>query len=141
MRTSTIPPGARHRVELPEAIVHAVYRHARHAPSGRLIADHRLDDDHRGDRGERAREGGVGGDVGGQLFAEKARRDDDLIGAAEAIEHQIPQAAADRVADQQRAAEHRHRGRDAEHHRGVGAPVVPESVSDEAAVCHVLINF
>ena len=47
----------------------------------------------------------------------KSGASDHEIGPAEALEHEITQAAAHRVADQQRSGEHRDRDRDAGDHR------------------------
>jgi hypothetical protein len=63
----------------------------------------------------------------GERLAEEAGRDDDAIGAPEPLQHEIAQAAAHRVADQQRAGEHRHRRRHAGDHGEVGAPVVAQA--------------
>ena len=71
----------------------------------------------------------------------KVGASDHEIGPADALEHEIAQAAAHRVADQQRARQHRDRDGDAEDHRQVGPPVVaqaePRSACDRRIVMPV----
>jgi hypothetical protein len=68
----------------------------------------------------------------GQRLAEEPSARHDVLGRAQASDGEVAQATADRVADQQRAGEHRHRRRDAEHDGQVGAPVIGGGVEDEA---------
>ena len=132
-----LPVGHGDAVKTPEALVHAVHRDARHAPPARLIADHAFDDDHRGNRGERSGERAVGAKLVRQRVAEEPRGDDDLVGPAEPMEDEIAKAAAHGLADQERAGEHRHRRRDAQRHRRVGAAVVGERANHQSAGLHV----
>ena len=121
------PVGRRDAVKTPEALVHAVDGDTRHTPAARLIADHAVDDDHRGNRRERSRERVVAAQIVRERVAEEPGREDDLVGPPEPMEDEIAKAAAHRIADEQRAAEHGHRRRDAEHHRRIGATVVGEA--------------
>ncbi len=62
--------------------------------------------------------------VGGELFSKEPGRDDHVIGLAQSSDHEIAQAAAYGIADQQCPGEDGDRGRDAEHDGEMGAPVV-----------------
>ncbi len=119
-------------VEIPEALVDAVDQHAAGAPAGRLQRHEAIDRDHR--RGGR-RAQLFAGKRGGALV-EEGHRGDDLIGAAQASEREIAQAAPHRVADDQRTRQHRHRGRDAEHDGQVGAPMVTGARNCQIVQCH-----
>jgi hypothetical protein len=65
-----------------------------------------------------------------ELGAEESSRDDCDIGGAKTLQHQIAEAAADGVTDEQRAGEHRHRGRHPCDHSEVRPPVVAQSAGD-----------
>ena len=66
-----------------------------------------------------------------ELLAEESSETTADIGGAETLQHQIAQAAAHRVADEQRAGEHRHRGRHADDHGEVRPPVIAQAAGDE----------
>ena len=78
-------------------------------------------------------ERGMRSDRVGKLPAEERRGSDDQIGSAEPLQHEIAQAAADGVADEQRAGQHGHRRGDAQDDRHVGTPVIRQAAKDEPA--------
>ena len=119
-------------VKPPEPLVDAVDEHARRPPVRGLVGDEPASGN------QRRRSRAVGGQIRRERLPEEAHRRDDLTSPAEPRQHQIAQAAAHRVADQQRAPEHRHRGGDAERDGDVGAPVVGGATDDE--VVHVDIR-
>ena len=59
----------------------------------------------------------------GQILAEEAVARDYVIGIAQPRQHQVPQTGAHRIAHQQRAAQHAGRGRHAQQHGQVRAPI------------------
>ena len=65
-----------------------------------------------------------------QFGAEEAMGDQGFVDAAQPVERQVPQAAAHRIADQERAGEHRRAGHDAQGHGKIHAPVVQEAGED-----------
>ena len=103
----------------PEPIVDAVDTDCPDATAALLRGDEPLEDDERRRRmlERRLRE----------LRAEESGRDDRRVGAPKTLQHEIAQAAADGVADEQRAGEHRHRGRHAHDHGEVRPPVVAQA--------------
>ena len=115
-------------VEPPEALVDAVDQHAGGAPARRLVGDEAARRDQR-----RRRRGAARDEIRRQRVPEESRRRDDVAGPPEPRQHEIAQAAAHRVANQQRAAEHGHRRRHAEDDGEVGAPVVGGAAENEAS--------
>src|SRR6185295_14818295 len=73
-----------------------------------------------------------------ERFTEETGRDDCRIGAADPLEDEVAEAAAHRVADEQRAGQHGDRRRDAEHDGRVGAPVIEDPAANEIARPHTL---
>ena len=80
----------------------------------------------------------MGADPLGQRLAEEVRRHDDVVGVAEALQHQVAQARPNRVADQQRAGEHGDRRGHAGDNGQVRPPVVAEAAGDERTRAHRL---
>src|SRR5688500_5713892 len=64
-----------------------------------------------------------------------------MVGPAEALQHEIAQAPADRVADEQRAAKYRDRRGYAQHEGEVGSPVVRKALLDQSKAGHVCSRF
>src|SRR5689334_15954769 len=118
-------------MELPESIVDAVHLHVRRAAAARLIGYKPLHHDQRTDAGVERLELDVVAQLIRERGAEQPGGDDDPIGAAEPLHDEIPQAAADGIADEERAREHRAGRRDTGHHGEIGAPVVAEAVDDK----------
>ncbi len=54
-----------------------------------------------------------------------------MIGAAQPLEDEIAQAAAHRIADQERTGEHRDGGGDADDNGHIGPPVVSKAAKNE----------
>ena len=79
-------------VEAPEALVDAVDEHLAGAPPALLIGDEALHHHERRHRPEPAREIRMGADRLGHRLAEEVRRHDDVVGVAEALQHQVAQA-------------------------------------------------
>ena len=71
-----------------------------------------------------------------QFLPEKAIDNEQFVDPAETIESQMPQAAADRIADEQRPREHRRRRCDAKGDCGVDSPVKGEAGQNEAKRGH-----
>jgi hypothetical protein len=65
--------------------------------------------DHRDNRGERSAERSVGAELVRQRVAEEPRREDDLVGPAEAVEDEVAKAAAHGIADEDEAIRERDR--------------------------------
>ena len=125
-------------VEAPEALVDAVDEHLAGAPPALLIGDEALHHDERRHRPEPGREIRMGADRLGQRLAEEVRRHDDVVGVAEALQHQVAQARPNRVADQQRTGEHGDRRGHAGDDGQVRPPVVAEAAGDERTRAHRL---
>ena len=63
----------------------------------------------------------------GEVFAEETGAGQRVVDAAQAIEAHLPQAAADRIADDQGPADHRRTGNDRRHDGQIRPPVVAGS--------------
>ena len=120
-------------MEPPESIVHAVDANLAGAAAAFLIADKPLDHHERCDGGESGRERGIRLEIRRKLLTEKAGRYDELIGAAETMEDEVAETAADRIANQERAGEHGDRRGNAGDDGKVGTPVIGEPANNEAA--------
>ena len=114
-------------MEPPEPIVDTVDTDVPGATAGLLCGDDPWKD------GERR---GWMPEVLRELGAEESSRDDRHIGGAKTLQYQIAEAAADGVADEQRAGEHRHRGRHTGDHGEVRPPVIAQSAGDELSPAH-----
>ena len=90
-----------------------------------------MDHDERCDGGEGRRKRGIRLEIRRKLLPEESGRDDHLIGAAETMEDEVAEAAADRIANQERAGEHGDRRGNAGDHGKVGTPVIG-APNDEA---------
>ncbi len=123
-------------MELPEPLVHAVDAHVTDAPPAFLLRHEPGYDDQRRCAAERRVEGLRGTEIAGKLFAEESRRDNDVIGAAEALKHEIAEAPANGVADEKRAREDGHRRGDTNHDCHVGAPVIGQPANDQVPCPH-----
>ena len=86
-------------VKPPEPIVDAVHLDTRGTPAARLIGDETLQHHERSDAVERRAERLVAREFGCERFTEETGRQHHDIGAAETLQHEIPEAAADRIAD------------------------------------------
>ena len=71
-----------------------------------------------------------------ELFPEEPGGHHDVIGAAQPLQHEVAQAAAHRITDEQRTSEHGDRGGDAGDDGEVDPPVIGEAANDEAAEGH-----
>ena len=71
-----------------------------------------------------------------ERFAEERRGHDDAVRPAEPLKHEIAQAPAHGVADQQRAREHRHGRGDAGDHGEVGPPVMTKAAKNQLTRSH-----
>ena len=117
-------------LNVPEALVDAVDRTRAGSPPRRFVRDEAVRHDQRR-RGMPA--------LIPHGYLRRARRErtpvdgDDVLGAAEPADRDIAQAAAHRVADEQRAGEHRHRRRHAQHDGQVRAPVIGLRFGERAA--------
>ena len=127
-------------MEAPEPFVNAVDRHPRRAVAARLLGDQSLDNDQRADRVKRWPKFIVFLKVFGEDLAEKSGRDDPSVRAAELHQQQIAQAAAHRVADEERPGEHRHGRGNAQHHRRVRAPVERKASKHQPAWLHLSLS-
>ena len=130
------PSPARDVMKLPEPIVDAVDLDARRPSAARLIRDEARHDRDRSNAGERRRERRILMDLVRQRLAEEPGRHDDPVHATEPQQHQVAKAAADGIAHEQRAGQHRHRGRDPDDNREVRTPVVAQAGHDQAAGGH-----
>src|SRR5437667_7192106 len=126
----------RNAVKPPEPIVDAVHLDTRGTPAARLIGDETLQHHERSDAVERRAERLVAREFGCERFTEETGRQHHDIGAAETLQHEIPEAAADRIADEERAGKNGHGCRDAQHHGDVRPPVVREAAKDQAGLAH-----
>jgi hypothetical protein len=70
------------------------------------------------------------GEVSGERLAEVAGGRDRMLRPAEPRQRQIAEAAAHRVADEERAAEDGNGGRNTQADRQVGSPVVRRAAKD-----------
>ena len=120
-------------MKAPESFVDAVDHHARRTAAADLLGDRSLRDNQRTDRVKSRPERVVFLKVFAERLAKKSGRDDDSIRPTELHQQQIAQAAAHRVADEQRAREHRNRRRDAGNDSEVGPPIVRQAPQDEVA--------
>jgi hypothetical protein len=100
------PTDIANAMEAPEPIVDPVNARLCHTAPFVLGGHRSLHDDQRRYSREGSLELGSNSEVLCQLLAEQVRRCDDVVGAAEAIQHQIAQAAANGIADEQRARQH-----------------------------------
>ena len=119
-------------MELPEPFVDTVDEDAgrsvprsfvRHEPAG--------DDERRG-----CGSGAFRAEIVRQRLAKESARRHERVGASQASDRDVAQAAAHRVADEQRAGEHRDRRRHAERDGEVRAPVIPGAAKDQAGRGH-----
>src|SRR5204863_3108421 len=90
-------------VKPPEPIVDAVHLDTRCTPAARLIGDETLQHHERSDAVERRAECLIAREFGCERFTYVTRKPAHDIGAAETLQHEIPEAAADRIADEERA--------------------------------------
>ena len=122
--------GRRLAMELPEPFVDAVDEDAGRS-SPRCFVGHEpaRDDERRG-----CGSGAFRAEIVRQRLANKTARRDDRLGASQASDRDVAQAAAHGVADEQRAGEHRDSRRHAERHGEVRPPVIPGAAKDQAAV-------
>ena len=118
-------------MKAPEPIVHTVDAHLPGLAAGLLHADDGVGDDERNDAGERRRGLGLFLQVGCQLFPKETRRGDDVVGLTQTSNNKIAETAAHGIADQQCAGENGDRGRHAEHHSKMRAPVIREAAEDQ----------
>ena len=70
-------------------------------------------------------------EVSGEGVAEEPAGRDNLIGASQTAKGDVAQASADRVANDEGAGKHRHRGRHTEDHGEVRPPVVRDAAANE----------
>ena len=123
-------------MELPEPVVDAVDPDAAGTPAAVLRRHDSRKNRQRSDRRECPLKSCLRTQVQGELLAEEPRRDDGVIGAAEALENGITQTATHRVAHQERTSEHCNGRRHADHNRRIRAPVVGQSAYDQLARSH-----
>ena len=122
-------------MERPEPGVDAVDEDAGGPPPAGFVG-HGTGGDHQGSRG-RTRDAAA--KIIGQRFAEEAGGVDGDAGPPEPLQREIAQAAAHRIADDERARQHRGRGRHAEEHGQVGAPVEADAAGDERPERHASV--
>ncbi len=73
-----------------------------------------------------------------QIVAEESRRGHEEIRASQPRYDEVAQAAANRIAHEQRAGQHGYRSGNAQHHRQMGSPVEGEATKDELGTAHAL---
>src|SRR5690348_16987548 len=101
------------------------------------MCHHAIDRDQRTRRADTARGEHAGlQKIFRELLAKEAGRRNEVIRAAEPLRNEITQTAAYRLANQQRARQHRDRNRDAEHYHDVRLPVVSEAALYQASSTH-----
>ncbi len=125
-----------HLVEAPEAIVHAVDRHAADTLAAVLRGHETLRHHQRHERRESRRGGAVGGDILAQGLAEERGRHHGVVGPAQPIGDERPEAGPHGLADDERAGQHRHGGGHAQHHGQIGAPVVNQAAEGQVVALH-----
>ncbi len=118
-------------VESPEPIVDTVDADLTGAASALLTGDQALSDDDRSHVAECGLERRVCSNRVGKLRAEERRGNDDQIGSADPLQNEITQAAAHRIAHEQRTGEHGDGRGDTKHDRHVGTPVIRQAAKDE----------
>jgi hypothetical protein len=123
-------------METPEPIVHTVDTRLRYATALVLCGNSSLDDEQRCDTGKACAELWLRREILGQLFAEKTRRHNDLIGSTKAAKEEVAKTAADRIAHEQRPGEHGDGRRHTEHDGYIRAPVVGEAAKDDLSDVH-----
>ena len=119
-------------VKRPEALVHAVDQHVGGATPRRFVNDSAgRDDEWR--RGAARRRGAQ---RIGDILAKEGGGADQRVGAAQPPQRDVAQAAAHRVADDERASQHGGRRRNAEHDGEIGTPVKRQAAQDQRAQGH-----
>ena len=98
--------GGCHLVKLPEPIIDAVHQHTLHPPVAALVGDHSLQLNERTDTHERGFKRGGGTKIVGECLPEETRRHHRTVGLPQARQHQVPQAPAHGLTDQERPREH-----------------------------------
>ena len=75
----------------------------------------------------------------GNVRADKGRRADNRLGAPEPAERDLTKTAPHRIADNQRARQHRGCRSDSEQHGQIGPPVEREAAGDEGQARHLRV--
>jgi len=119
--------------QLPEFFPRTHEVHSIHPSAlfGTRVLQAGLQQDCRKGVGEEVLELGPAGQFAGQVGAEEPIGDQRFVDASQALERQIPQAPAHRIAHDQRAGEHGGGGRHARAHGGMHPPVIDERSNDE----------
>src|SRR5213594_45848 len=124
-------------MESPESIIDAIHANVPGVSAPGLPANEALRHQNRDDVLEESWKLGVGSNVVCELFAEKIGGHDNVIGFSQPKLNQIPQTAAHRIPNDQRARKHSDRRRHTEHDCGIRPPVVGQASNYERARFHV----
>ena len=123
-------------VECPEPLVHSVDLDPGRQSLGAGV-NHRALPHHEGaDAAEIRSEAGMGLESPGQVLGEGHCRRDGGVGIAQALQHQRPEAGADRIAHQEGAGQRGHAHGHAPDDGQLGGPVVDEASYDDPAEPH-----
>ena len=123
-------------VEGPEARVHSVDLDPGRQSLG-FGVNHRPFPHHDGtDAAESLGESGMGLESPGQIFGEGHGGRDHGVGAAQALQHQRPEAGADRITHQEGAGQNGDAHGHAAHDGQLGGPVVDQASYDDPAESH-----
>ena len=103
-----------------------------------LCLDRRPREQHRRNRcGEAALEIGIGGQFFGQRLPEEAAGNQHVVDLPQSVQGQRAKTTADRIADDQRARQHRRSRRHAHRHRRIHPAVVEKTAKNQSPPSHV----
>ncbi len=118
-------------VKAPEPIVNAVDAYLPCLTTALLRANHGIRDDERRDTGDVGRRTRLLLEIIRELLPKEPGRDNQVVGLAQPSDDEIAQAATYGITHQECAGENCHRGRHADDHGQMRAPVVGETLEEK----------